>query len=406
MLTLDLLRYRVHGDAVTPIYLDANGKYLAVAEQIVAAFRSCVGGTAGQLDETLDEMSGNAPDFKVYRGLAKVMDAYVTAQPPSELDAQELRMLVFAAAAQDRPIVRASDLLFTKTASDKLGQIAADRGITQPKLESSLYADLKENQIIRGLDASVTGVDLIERYNTALAQAMLYRATRMIVDVGDSYRTVFKYIKLARLMHSIRPHGDGYRIDIDGPLSLFSSVERYGIAMAKLLPAVLKCENWRLAAKVNVDGQEKLFRLSPRNGLKSHYRDEPVFDSAPEEAFFAKFARNKKSKWRIEREGSVLDLKDTVMIPDFKFTHADGRVVHLEIVGFWTPEYLEKKLDKLGRVRGESVVVAVPESMNCSTERFPGAVISYKSRLLIKDVLPALEAAATQEQAGTRRKTL
>ena len=71
MLTLDLLRYRVHGDAVTPIYLDANGKYLAVAEQIVAAFRSCVGGTAGQLDETLDEMSGSAPDFKVYRGLAK-----------------------------------------------------------------------------------------------------------------------------------------------------------------------------------------------------------------------------------------------------------------------------------------------------------------------------------------------
>lgn len=394
MLTLDLLRYRVAGDAVTPVYLDAKGKYLAVAEQIVAAFRSCVGGTAEQLDEALDEMSGSAPDYKVYRGLAKVMDGYVTTEPPSELDAQELRMLVFTAAAQDRPIVRASDLLFTRTACDKLSQIAVERGITQSKLELSLYADLKENQIIRDCEAPVTGAQLIGRYNTALAQAMLYRATRMIVDVGDSYRTVFKYIKLARLMHSIRPHGDGYRIDIDGPLSLFSSVERYGIAMAKLLPAVLKCENWRLAAKVNVGGEEKLFRLSPRTGLTSHYRDEPVFDSAPEEAFYTKFARNKKSKWRIEREGSILDLKDTVMIPDFKFTHADGRVVHLEIVGFWTPEYLEKKLDKLGRVRGANVVVAVPESMNCSAERFPGAVIGYKSRLLIKDVLPALEAAA------------
>lgn len=393
MLTLDLLRFRTQGDAVIPTYLAPGGKYLEVAEQIVAAFRSSVGGTVGQLEESLDEMSGTAVDYKVYRGLAKLMDGYVTTEPPSDLDAHELRMAVFEAAARDRPIVRTSDLLFEKTASDMLDRVADERGIPRDKLELSLYADLKENQIIRDLDASVNGVELIERYNTALAQAMLYRATRMIIDVGDSYRTVFKYIKLARLMHSIRAYEGGYRIDIDGPLTLFSNVERYGIAMAKLLPAVLKCENWRLAAKVNVGGEEKLFRLSPSSGLKSHYRDEPVFDSAPEEAFYKRFSRNKKSKWRIEREGSILDLKDTVLIPDFVFTHADGRVVHLEIVGFWTPEYLEKKLDKLSRVRDAAVVVAAPESLNCSADRLPDNVIRYKSRLLIKDVLPALESA-------------
>ena len=405
MLTLDLLRFRVVGDAVTPIYLDPRGKYLAVAEQIAAAFGSCVGQTTGQLDETLDEMAGSAPDYKVYRGLAKMMGDYAAIEPPSELDAEALRMEVFEAAARDRPLVRTPDLVFTKTASEKLISIAADKGITPAKLELSLYADLKESQIIRAVDESITGVELIERYNTALAQAMLYRATRMIIDVGDSYRTVFKYIKLARLIHSIRPYEKGYRIDIDGPLSLFSNVERYGIAMAKLLPAVLKCQDWRLAAKVNVGGGEKLFRLSPRTGLKSHYRDEPVFDSAPEEAFFTKFVRNKTSKWRIEREGSILDLKETVMIPDFVFTHVDGRIVHLEIVGFWTPDYLTRKLDKLSRVRGASVVVAVPESLNCSSDQFPGTVIRYKCRLLVKDVLPALDAAAPPERpARSKRK--
>ncbi len=404
MLTLDLLRFRVSGDAVTPIYLDPRGKYLAVAERIVEAFASCVGQTTGRLDETLDEMAGSAPDYKVYRGLAKMMGDYATIEPPSELDAEALRMEVFEAAARDRPLVRTPDLVFTKAASEKLRSIAADKGITPAKLELSLYADLKENQIVRAVDGSIGGSDLIDRYNTALAQAMLYRATRMIIDVGDSYRTVFKYIKLARLMHSIKPREAGYRIDIDGPLSLFSNVERYGIAMAKLLPAVLKCEDWRLAAKVNVGGSEKLFRLSPRTGLKSHYRDEPVFDSAPEEAFFAKFARNTKSKWRIEREGSILDLKETVLIPDFVFTHADGRIVHLEIVGFWTPEYLTKKLDKLGRVRDAAVVVAAPESLNCATEQFPGTVIRYKSRLLIKDVLPALDAAAPPPERPARSK--
>jgi len=206
---------------------------------------------------------------------------------------------------------------------------------------------------------------------------------------------VFKHIKLARLMHSIKPYDGGYRIEIDGPMSLFSNVERYGISMAKLLPAVLKCENWRLAAKVNVSEGEKLFRLSPSVGLKSHYRDEPQFDSSPEEAFYNKFLRNSKSKWHIEREGSIIDLKDTVMIPDFKFTHKkDGRVAHLEIVGFWTPEYLAKKLDKLARAKETNIVVAVPEVLNCSNDQFKGHVVRYKQRLLIKDVLPEIENAA------------
>ncbi len=394
MLTLDLLRFRVDGDTVTPVYLTLTGgrKYIEAAERITEIFGSCVGKTAGELEAAVEESLGSAPDYKVYRGLAKMMNNYVETAPPSDIDASSLREQVFVMASENTPLVRTPDLLFRNTASDKMDQIADRLGISVDKLSSSLYADLKENQVIRELDSSITPTQLVERYNTALAQAMLYRATRMIIDVYDSYRTVFKYIKLSRLMHSIRPHDGGYRIEIDGPLSLFSNVERYGISMAKLLPAVLKCNKWRLAAKVNIaDGGEKLFRLSPRTGLKSHYRDEPEFDSSPEEAFYTKFSRNTRSKWSIEREGSILDLKDTVMIPDFKFTHEDGRVVHLEIVGFWTPEYLHKKIDKLSRVTGHNVVVAAPRSLACSDEEFTGRVIRYKSRLLIKDVLPALE---------------
>ena len=88
MLTLDLLRYRVQADMVVPIYLDPNGKYLAVAERIVAAFGSCIGETVERLDEALDEMAGSAPDYKVYRGLAKMMHDYATIEPPSDLDAE------------------------------------------------------------------------------------------------------------------------------------------------------------------------------------------------------------------------------------------------------------------------------------------------------------------------------
>jgi len=406
MLTLDMLRFRTSIDSVTPIYLSPTSgtRYVDMAQRLVDMHAACIGKTAGELGELVEDMLGTACDYKVYRGMAKLLGDYLTAAPPSELDAEELRKNVFALAAQGGPLVRKPDLLFARSVGDRVREIAAELGIPEAELIPALYADLKENQVIRGFDSSVTAVELIERYNTALAQAMLYRATRMIIDVNDHYRTVFKYIKLARLMHSIKPHGEGYRIEIDGPLSLFSNVERYGISMSKLLPAVLKCDDWRLAAKVNVGDGERLFRLSPRTGLKSHYRDEPEFDSSPEEAFYNKFSRNTKSKWTIEREGSILDLKDTVLIPDFKFTHADGRVAHLEIVGFWTPEYLAKKLDKLSRVSEANVVVAVPQTLNCANEEFSGPVVRYKQRLLIKDVLPVIEATASREEDSTGSK--
>ena len=42
-------------------------------------------------------------------------------------------------------------------------------------------------------------------------------------------------------------------------------------------------------------------------------------------------------------------------------------------------------------MKDANVLVAAPESLRCSDEDFAAKVIRYKARLLIKDVLPALE---------------
>jgi len=393
MLTLDLLRFSVRGDEVKPVFVTATGgrKYLSAAEQMIETFRRNIGRTVGELSGEIEELFGHLPDYKVYRGFAKLLHEYAAIEPASTIDAEALRRTVFTFAAQAGPPVRRADLLYAKTTSDKLADIAPRVGVPSEELPAMLYCDLPDNRVVRGLDPNLGARELIERYNTALAQAMLYRATRMTVEVFDSYRMVFTHIKLARLMYAIEPLRPGYRIVVDGPLSLFRNVERYGVAMARVLPAILKCRRWRLCAAVNVGAGERTFRLGPASGLTSHYRDQPRFDSAYEEAFFRKFSRNKKSKWTIEREAEVVDLGDAVMIPDFKFTHVDGRVAHLEIVGFWTPEYLTRKLEKLAAANLPNMIVAIPKTLRCSNQEFGGPVIRYKQRLLIKDVLPALE---------------
>ena len=68
-------------------------------------------------------------------------------------------------------------------------------------------------------------------------------------------------------------------------------------------------------------------------------------------------------KRELEREDDVFDLGDEVMVSDFAIEHPDGRRAILEIVGFWTPEYLGSKLAKIRQVEIDSFVLAVSEQL-------------------------------------------
>jgi predicted nuclease of restriction endonuclease-like RecB superfamily len=50
---------------------------------------------------------------------------------------------------------------------------------------------------------------------------------------------------------------------------------------------------------------------------------------------------------------------DSVFLPDFTLRHADGREALVEVVGFWTPEYLEEKLRKVTAVQLTHLVLVV-----------------------------------------------
>ena len=80
------------------------------------------------------------------------------------------------------------------------------------------------------------------------------------------------------------------------------------------------------------------------------------------------------------------------------FIHAqatvDGRTALLEIVGFWRPEYLRRKLEKLRQAQRKDLIVAVSRDLNVSEEDFaavPGGVFFFKNRIQPKEVLEQLE---------------
>lgn len=72
-----------------------------------------------------------------------------------------------------------------------------------------------------------------------------------------------------------------------------------------------------------------------------------------------------------------------LVVPDFVFTHADGTEVALEIVGYWTPEYLAEKLAKLAAVHGVDMLIAVPRRLALRPGILPEGALVFKHRLLL-----------------------
>ena len=396
MLTADLIRYRTVGDNILPRYITRrySANYLEVCLKLIRTFKNHKGKTQEDLLSALESLEGKRTDFKVFRGLAKLLSEDGEFSPARQINYPSLRHAIFLRAQAHYPIVSKSDLLHQNQRDQILSEVAQGFEVPVGEIDGLLYGDLPENQILTSFKTSHTPETLLKRYNLAQAQGLLYRAIRMKVLLKEDYRIVFQYIKLSGLMHWITPlPSKGMEIILDGPSSLFRNTQRYGIRMAKFLPGLLLAKNWEMRADIQTPQGPKLFYLDQRCGLTSYYTPRELFDSQIEEKFFIKFTR-KERDWTIEREGEVIDLGDSVIIPDFTFRHPDGRSASLEIVGFWTPEYLNKKMNKIKRSRRKNLILAVNKQLNCSRDDFEGEILFYRTGLKIGECLERLEKVA------------
>jgi predicted nuclease of restriction endonuclease-like RecB superfamily len=165
------------------------------------------------------------------------------------LDAPALRRAVLSRA------VRAREQLAIGARFERAGvlaEVAAELGMSAEALESGLYSDLRSAE--RLLKAPAYDAEgLLFRHARAEVQAVLLCSVRVVVDVRcaspDQYRALFHKLKFRQLLFQMsRRDGEGYRIEIDGPYSLFESVTKYGLELALLLPALEACEQVQLAA--------------------------------------------------------------------------------------------------------------------------------------------------------------
>lgn len=408
---------RLNRGRLVPHHLDpTNEKVSQAASEVVRCYEDHIGKPRAALETELTRLeaeSGPRLDarrgFRIVRAFGKLLEERSEWAAPAEIDPYNLRTRIYDLASQlPEPPAGEAGLLDSPTREDVLSQVAREMGLRDAETVAALmFSDRQSAQVLSEF-GKPGPEELVSRYNVAQVQGVLYAAKELTVelDAEADARLVFHYVKRMGLIHSIEPPRNGfsgYRLRLDGPLSLFGPTRKYGLRLAKFLPGLMLTAPWKLSATVEWRGRDALLELDSSrfgiDGTKSHYtgpkRDEE--QDEVREAFVKAWERAKDTAgWKLAAATKVLNFPEhgAALVPDFTLTNQKtGETVYLEILGFWSKRNLVERvgLIRSANERGERVIVAASEGAGASKEALSeatsGGVVSFKGRLPAKAVL-------------------
>ncbi|GHF36944.1 hypothetical protein HNQ07_001259 [Deinococcus metalli] len=403
MLPTELLQFRVKAGLVEPRRLRPTTANLNLAADLIGVFEDHLGKRRWELDEAIRALEVGRQDFKTVRALAHLLTGMGTFEAGGHVDPVHVRAKVFELAQAHVPSRRQTPHLLEQAAR----ALSSGSPLSAADVASSLYADLSDQQTLVTFEPPAA-LELIHRYDLAQAQGMLYRAYSLVITARRNeparYKQLLKYLKFFGLMVTVEGDAEfGFTLTLDGPTSLFGSTTRYGLAMAKFLPALLHVTKWDLSAAlkprkdlswVDPGDDEWSFQLTSEDGYVSHYAPPSEHDSALESGFAERFAKL-QTTWTLEREVDLVPVPGGVILPDFRIKRGDASVL-VEIVGYWRPEYLRKKFELLRKSGRQDVIVCVSERLNLeragvNPSDFGERVVWFKGVLHPRDVLAVAE---------------
>lgn len=459
MLSIDLLRVRINNGKIAPSFCpttrssgnDNNEeeeaeRYCQLANQLIKYFENAqkMSESKGHLREKCQLLESEYNDYKLVRGFFTLLERRcVLKNMMGNLDSILIRRLLFEESSKRG--LALSDM----SRNDIINSVSTSLNLPQVEIKSAMWSDLEENLVVEKFD-SLSATDLITWYNISLMQTLLFRCTNFDVYLkgGVNWKHLLRKVKMYGLMYNLHKISKNEQeqkqqddtnensllmCSLDGPMSLFKMTDRYGTSIAKLLPTILASSYWKINAVIlrkTYDGK-KLFKFEMSRDTSSQFlvplpskifygsgdsEKESQYDSLLEEKFAADFKMYGKSMgWKLTREPDpLIAAEGKAMIPDFLFEKY-GKKVYLEIVGFWTRDYLERKIGKLASIFDKSttgtetenkntkntnmnLLVAINEELSCSEmQSLPkDSVILFKNKVPIMQVINYLKKIDTE----------
>ncbi len=439
LLTSDLLVTRISRGKIKPAYAAFDPENLELARLLIETFEQHVGKTYGDL---LAELEGyEEMNYRFIRGLSQLLGRRAVIETDAVVDSSAAREAVFEACG--------GMALSPAEKKEALQKAAKRLSISVQELEKALWADLEENQVLKSF-LPLSPAELLKQYNLSLTQTLLFRAVDLDIWIKGDFQKILWKILRSGLMYSLEDAEEttgkkgaevekeeleelkDVHLHLDGPASLFRMSERYGNSFAKLFPTLVRSKGWRLKAGIlykgyqgkrilefTLDGTEEAFKPTPEAigypvPLSSGFQleeEQEGYETGKEETEFAEkeaeaqeiniesadydsmlekvFGSLSLGGWKIKREPTILRAGKYAFVPDFALQR-DGMKVYLEIVGFWTPEYLEKKVNKLKEVK-EPLILLIDRKLKCSEKDFPAQeVIFFDRKIPTNEVMKVL----------------
>lgn len=401
MLTADLVRTRRRNGQLQVVGLKGKAEQRAreLAQVLLQLTLEQEGNTYAHLQEAWESVHTAPSERKLLLGLQKLIEDRCEFEETAGLDPRELREAAFLLAAGAR-----RGETFDRVA---VLQTLATAHNTEPEvIEASLFSDLRSEHVLKRscrLDEAL----LVQSYIEGQYQAVLLRAVQVTALVKcarpAAYRELFRTLKFRRLLFTVQEEEAGYRLEIDGPFSLFEAVTKYGLQLALAFPVLRRCDSLELTAKLRwgKTREELRFEYSERRVTPAQPADAEgsiaAKEGLPDEVvtFIEAFERT-KSAWSVAVNDRLLNLPGIgVCVPDLVF-RSGPQVVFFEVMGFWSRDAVWKRVEMAEQGLSEKVIFAVSSRLRVSESVLEdsggSALYVYKGVMSPRAVIEKLEA--------------
>jgi uncharacterized protein len=382
LLSADLLSYSVTGSLVVPHYLGEHDHPWLRA--LLDEYDRFIGRPRCELEARLrDPLPCESPPQKLKLAI-QVLRKLRPRERKSAVPPRLARAHLFSEAART-----------SAPPQTVLTTVAASLGVSREDLQRSLFGDLPGERLVAAPAQPLSPVELVLRCNLAVVQGMLFRATVVRIEVEGNTRVLVRHAKWRGLICTLagRSGSASAIVELSGPFALFRNTRLYGRALGELVPLLAWCSRFRLRADCVFQGRRLTLQLG--SGDPIFPSSEPRrYDSLLEERFAREFRRLAPA-WDVIREPEPIAATGTLIFPDFAVQHRTDPVRRwlLEIVGFWTPDYVTRKLALYRSVRLSNLILCIDEGRNCAEVDLPAGarVVRYRRRLDAAAVLRLIE---------------
>ena len=139
MLTKDLLRVSRRGGGYQPVFAGRDQRPLAA--RVLGTYQGHVGERRSDLDAALGDLEGDAEDFKLVRGFAKLCERESTFETRAPVTPASARRSAFVAAEAVGGVVSSDER------ERALARAADSLAVPVEDVDASLFADLDENTL-------------------------------------------------------------------------------------------------------------------------------------------------------------------------------------------------------------------------------------------------------------------